>query len=46
MASNMVEMALERLLAIDWDERFDREPSAVFLVREYLRRMALWAKNA
>lgn len=41
-------LVLERLRAVDWsdvDKAFDHENSRVRLMREYLRRAALWARH-
>lgn len=44
--NNRLDLALEQLLAIDWQLHDDESDVAsnVDLLREYLRRAALWAK--
>lgn len=48
MTGDMPGAALDRLRAIDWDdwaEAFDHSRSRALLMREYLRRAALWAQE-
>lgn len=43
LMSNPAAQALERLRSLHWSFDFDRERSYVALMKEYLRRMGLWA---
>lgn len=42
---DVVEAVVDRLLAIDWAERYDQRRSQVALMREYLRRSAIWSTH-
>ncbi len=43
--SDPVEAVVDRLLAVDWDGEYGQRRSQVALMREYLRRSALWSKH-
>ncbi|MEY9214292.1 hypothetical protein NI17_020535 [Thermobifida halotolerans] len=43
--SDPVEAVVDRLLAVDWTGRYDQRRSQAALMREYLRRSALWSKH-
>jgi hypothetical protein len=43
MRPNTYEKALNRVMAITQEENYDRLSSSVYLFKEYLRRIALWA---
>ncbi len=43
-SKNALDQAIERLMAIEWSTGFTFRRSHWFLMKEHLRRMALWAK--